>query len=132
MSGAFSASRRRPSPGVMDLPASWHPGRLQALFRDVNERIAAASKGTLTAFVCECLNGDCTEPVRLTLREYRAIRKIPTRFLTAPGHQHADEERVVVREARFQVVEKLGEARMDAILLDRRRAERTPELDPAG
>jgi hypothetical protein len=110
-----------------------HPERLQSLLRDVNERIAEDVYGrSLRPFLCECADPRCTEQLELTRREYEAIRKLPTRFVTLPGHEHEEDERVLLREARFQVVEKLGDARVDAIQFDPRRRNPVPTLRPAG
>jgi hypothetical protein len=89
----------------------------EALFREVNERIEAISRD-FTAhsqqpeqmeFVCECGKKDCTELREATVAEYEAVRAHPKRFLVLPGHEHTDTARVIERNSRFFVVEKLEE-----------------------
>jgi hypothetical protein len=61
----------------------------EALFRDVNERIAETAErfdAEKTEFVCECSDPSCTERVPATLAEYEGVRKKSTTFLLAPGH----------------------------------------------
>jgi hypothetical protein len=82
----------------------------EALFRDVNERIAE-SAGRFAAdsaeFVCECADPNCTHRVETTLEHYDAVRDDPTHFLLVPGHEDADIERVVERRGpKIAVVEK--------------------------
>ena len=81
----------------------------EALFRDVNERIAETAEpfDGATEFVCECADPNCTERVSATLAEYESVRKNPTTFLLVPGHDQLDIERVVADRGRFEVVEKM-------------------------
>jgi hypothetical protein len=84
--------------------------RNEALFREVNERIRdvneEAPAAAETAFVCECGDPECTEPVSLTLVEYEEIRGDPTHFAVLPGHVVADVEVVIAGNDRFVVVKK--------------------------
>jgi transcription initiation factor TFIID subunit TAF12 len=85
-------------------------GQTEALFRDVNERIAESAQrfdADSTEFVCECADPNCTHRVDATLEEYEDVRSDGTTFLLAPGHEHDDIERVVERRGRFHVVEKV-------------------------
>jgi len=53
----------------------------EALFRDVNERIAESAENfeaDRTEFVCECADPSCTEMVPATLAEYENVRKKST------------------------------------------------------
>jgi hypothetical protein len=97
----------------------------EALFRDVNERIAESAEGfgvRTTEFVCECADPSCTERVPATLAEYDRVRAKPTTFLLAPGHDQPDIERVVSDRGRFHVVEKVHAAvRRTVVRLDPRR-----------
>jgi len=103
----------------------------EALFRDVNERIAESTEHFETdkiAFVCECADSNCTERVPATLAEYESVRKKSTTFLLAPGHGEPDIEQVVSDRGRFQVVEKMGEVvRRTVIRLDPRTRPRPSE-----
>jgi hypothetical protein len=83
--------------------------RTEALFRDVNERIAESAEGfdaDEADFVCECSEQACTERVSATLDEYERVRADATRFLIRPGHENGRIEHVVERRSRFAVVEK--------------------------
>ena len=82
----------------------------ESLFRDVNERIAESaqrSEADSAQFVCECADPNCTDRVEATLAEYERVRSDGATFLLAPGHVHADIERVIADRGRFEVVEKL-------------------------
>jgi len=96
----------------------------EALFRDVNERIAETAErfdATDTEFVCECSDPNCTHRIEASLAEYETVREDPTTFLLAPGHEHRDIERVIARRSRFQIVEKVQAAvRKTVVRLDPR------------
>ena len=82
----------------------------EALFRDVNERIAESADrfdADSTDFVCECSDANCTHRVTATLDEYEAVRADGATFMLAPGHAEKDIERVVDNLGRFHVVEKM-------------------------
>lgn len=86
----------------------------EALFREVNERVAAVVEHFIEVetiadpvkFNCECTNPTCIEQIRLSLVEYEAVRAVPTRFAVALGHQAPEIERVVERYPDYLVVEK--------------------------
>ena len=84
--------------------------RTEALFRNVNERIAESAErfdSDNTEFVCECADQACTDRVEATLDEYQDVRADATRFLLRPGHEDTRVERVVERRGtRHAVVEK--------------------------
>jgi hypothetical protein len=90
--------------------------RNEALFRQVNERVRDVSQAFATLdptpidFVCECGMQDCTEPVRLQLAEYEAVRASPTAFFVLPNHVIAEVERVVSDRGDYVVVQKLPHA----------------------
>ena len=85
----------------------------EVFLREYNERIEAHHKwvgSPLAEWACECANKNCPEPVLLSIEEYEAIRAKPTHFLVAPDGEHVDPriERVVQREERYWVIEKVG------------------------
>ena len=85
----------------------------EVVLRDLNERLKAypASEGKrFSEWVCECSDMTCMKNVELTIEEYELIRGEPTRFVVAPGAEHVNPEieRVVQRELRYWVVEKIG------------------------
>jgi hypothetical protein len=87
--------------------------RTEALFRDVNERIAESAEGfdaEEADFVCECGEQACTERVPATLDEYERVRSDSTRFLIRPGHENERIERVLERRSRFAIVEKFHDS----------------------
>ena|SRR5436190_2887443 len=98
-------------------------GRNEALFREVNERIAelnaAFQVDGRSDFLCECRREECTKPVSISLEEYEDVRRSPTHFFVVPGHEDDAVERVVARNERYVTVEKSGDA-----------AEEAEELDP--
>jgi hypothetical protein len=85
--------------------------RNEALFRDVNERVAEAAEGfhlELFDALCECHDPACMTPIRITVPEYEALRAHPARFALVDGHEEPGLEEVVERNERFVVVAKLG------------------------
>jgi hypothetical protein len=100
----------------------------EALFRDVNERIAESAehfdeRAPESGFVCECSDPNCTHRVSASLSEYEEVRAEPTTFLVAPGHEEDDIELVIADQGRFRVVEKIRAAmRKTVVRLDRRSA----------
>jgi hypothetical protein len=88
-------------------------GTNEALFREVNERVAKVAEhflpsetATAVNFSCECGDGACTEQIAMTVAEYEAVRAKATQFAVAPGHEVPDIERVVARHPSYFVVEK--------------------------
>ena len=84
--------------------------RTEALFRDVNERIAESAQrfeADSTQFVCECADPNCTHRLDASLDEYEDVRGDGATFMLAPGHAHPDIERVIADRGRFQIVEKV-------------------------
>ena len=84
--------------------------RNEALFRDVNERIAESAErfdAPSTEFVCECADANCAHRIEATLEEYEEVRADGATFLLVPGHAHTDIERVIEDRGRFHVVEKM-------------------------
>lgn len=85
--------------------------RTEALFRDVNERIAEAAERFEVEdveFVCECADPECTHRVTLQPEEYEEVRSEPTRFVTVPGHGLGEPlERVVDHRSGYEVIEKI-------------------------
>jgi hypothetical protein len=96
----------------------------EALFRDVNERIAESAEhfdAGGSEFICECSDPNCTHRVPASLAEYDKVRAEPTTFIVVPGHEQDDIERVVSDRGRFRVVEKFQAAvRRTVVRLDPR------------
>jgi hypothetical protein len=84
----------------------------EALFRDVNERLARKQGPQIHVFeiVCECGNPDCTERITVSLTDYERARSDPTFFLAKPGHLEAEAEQIVADRPDYQLVRKTGDA----------------------
>jgi hypothetical protein len=88
----------------------------EARFRDANEKQrgeAAAiveSEDEPVPFLCECPDPRCTSVVLLTLREYEAVRAVPTDGLAKPGHEDATIEDVIETTERYVRTRKTGRA----------------------
>lgn len=98
-------------------------GKNQSLFREVNERIediAESFHGGEQNFVCECASPECTQRVRMTISEYEELRRDPTHFGVAKGHELPDVETVVATMGGYVVVAKRDAAGKVAIELDPR------------
>jgi hypothetical protein len=75
----------------------------EALFRNVNERIAESSErfdATEAEFICECSDPECAERVPASLDQYEEVRSDGATFLLVPGHEIPEVERVVKRPHR--------------------------------
>jgi hypothetical protein len=83
-------------------------GRTEALFRSVNNHIAAATDGLVdeAEFVCECADAGCADRLEAPLDDYEDVRTDPKRFLVKPGHADEEVERVVSDEGDYEIVEK--------------------------
>ena len=92
---------------------SWREqeARNEVRFRDQNEWIDGASRsfgfGEMTAFVCECGDGDCTKPIEMTKPEYESVRSDATHFALALNHESPETENVVNEFACYEVVQKV-------------------------
>ena len=58
-------------------------------------------------FVCECGDAACTEHIQLPLEDYEDVRGHATRFVVRPGHAKGPLERIVSRNPRYSVIEKV-------------------------
>jgi hypothetical protein len=96
----------------------------QSLFREVNERIGQlAGPASSAAFVCECLQEECDQPVSMSRAEYEQIRSDPNRFFVLAGHEFAEVEDVVETRDGYLIVKKLGVGADVAETLDPRARE---------
>jgi hypothetical protein len=84
--------------------------RNEVLFRDVNERIRAASEsmslGRQLEIFCECGRDDCVDKLSVEAAEYEAVRSNATRFIVKPGHQIEEVEKVTASPDGYLIVEK--------------------------
>jgi hypothetical protein len=92
--------------------------RNQSLFREYNEELEPFNAShhwvdpPYADWVCECADEACDAPVRLTIPEYEAVRADPNLFFVASSEEHVapEVERIVERQERYWVVEKIGRA----------------------
>jgi hypothetical protein len=89
----------------------------EALFRSVNEEMVGLNDpfgpvAQRCVFVCECSRVACAERVELTLAEYARVRDNPRWFIFLPLKDHflPEIERILERNDRYLLVEKLGVA----------------------
>lgn len=93
-------------------------GKTEALFREVNERIAESAgrfESDEAAFVCECADPACAHRLEVPLADYERVRADGTRFLLAPGHEDDRFERVLRRRGGFNVVQKVSRVVADTV-----------------
>ena len=85
-------------------------GQVQTFFREVNERIARASRALDSAgrieILCECGSATCTEHLELDPDEFDEVRAHGLRFALVDGHQDRSAEEVVEARDGFVVVAK--------------------------
>jgi len=92
------------------------------LFREINERLlelGASGDEELKRWNCECATVGCIDQIEMTLAEYEKLRRSPVRFAVIPAEEHVfpEVERLVERHRRYWVVEKIGEAGVEAAAL---------------
>ena len=100
------------------MTSEWRKARIaknETSFRDINERLDQGLRRVrhapeLQEFVCECGDRECEAMVSLTFGEYEDVRRDSRRFAVVPGHVFPETERVVIRHARYEVLEKFGKA----------------------
>jgi hypothetical protein len=85
--------------------------RNQAMYRQVNERIEELNEafGEMSGefvVVCECGDPMCAEQIALSREAYERTRANSAQFILKPGHQAADIEDLIAREADYVIVEK--------------------------
>ena len=100
-------------------------GMNQARFREANEEIeprAIVAGVEMVPFICECADPGCTTIIRVTTREYEAVRADPVLFLNAPGHEvnSGEHAEVVSSSDRYVVTRKVGDAAQIVKSLDPR------------
>jgi hypothetical protein len=108
--GTAALSRRQTNDQGEDVDDLVRKATTEALFRDVNERIAESAErfsADRTEFVCECADPTCTHRLEATLTEYEEVREDGTTFMLAAGHADAEIEHVVGDRGRFQIVQKV-------------------------
>lgn len=89
--------------------------RNEALFREVNERIAglvhsasADSSEDAIDVLCECgTEGGCGERIQMPLAVYERVRAQDDRFVVRPGHETPEIERAVDWTDDYVIVDKL-------------------------
>jgi hypothetical protein len=90
--------------------------KTEALFRNVNERIAEATErfdngdADDGAFLCECADPGCAERLEVPLEEYEQVREDATTFVLDPEHVRPEIEKIVKRRREFAVVKKVNAA----------------------
>jgi hypothetical protein len=102
----------------VDLPDRFErQARNEALFREVNERIAQLGERAQawspdgTDFLCECgEEGGCGQRVRVPLDVYNRVRAQDDRFVVRPGHETPELERAVEWTDTYVVVDKVRAA----------------------
>ena len=87
--------------------------RNEIQLRKLNEQIEAHHmrvQPTVAAWVCECADETCAQPVKMTIAEYEAVRAESTQFFVAPSDEHVsmDIEYVVRREPSYWIIAKMG------------------------
>jgi hypothetical protein len=92
--------------------------RNEALFREVNERIADLaspaqewSPDGAVEFMCECgVDGGCGERVRMPLAAYEKVRQQDDRFVVLAGHETPELERAIEWTDDYVIVDKIAAA----------------------
>lgn len=87
----------------------------EVIFREANRDIQKFVKGeenggrTLINFYCECSRPKCRERITLTVDTYDELHKNKRQFISIPGHEVPEVERVIRKEDGFSVIEKFAD-----------------------
>jgi hypothetical protein len=90
-------------------------GANQSSFRDLNEKGTDPATRPRLSILCECGTSECAEPIEVDADDYTEVRSHPARFIVLKGHMVPEAETTVGSGDTWVVVEKLGEARDEAI-----------------
>ena len=105
--------------------------RTEALFREVNERIAETAErvdADDAEFVCECADTECVSRVEADLETYEEVRSDGATFLIVDGHEAPAIESTIETNGDVAVVRKTDPAARAVVeaVDPRRRAEPQP------
>jgi hypothetical protein len=84
----------------------------EAVFREVNERIAAlgAAHGyARLELVCECASIGCAAPISILVSDYQQARSDPRTFIVGRSHADPGTEVVLAERGSYALVQKLEE-----------------------
>ena len=87
-------------------------GTHESIFREMNEWTEEANDASLgvdrpaDVYLCECSDPRCTEPIRLSRREYEAVRAVCIRFAIAVNHENPESDRLLFENERYATVDK--------------------------
>ncbi len=100
-------------------------GENESWFRARNEEFELRSldrPGSDLSFeiVCECALEACEERLTIGYRAYESVRADATFFILVLGHSDASVERVVSATNTYEIVRKIGEAALVALIEDPR------------
>jgi hypothetical protein len=85
----------------------------ESLFRDVNEHIAETAErfdADRANFYCECDDASCYVRLEVPLDDYEEVRSESTHFIVQAGHENERVERILARQGRYAIVEKVHRA----------------------
>ena len=91
------------------MPRAARQSKNQALFRAVNERIAAlannlaGSEGS-HSFICECSRAGCAAQVEIPLAVYAEVRQAANAYLVLVGHEDPDHELILAGHGNYRIV----------------------------
>jgi hypothetical protein len=90
---------------------SWRESeaRNEVRFRAQNEGVERCGPHdpSLVVFVCECGDSTCEDTIRLTTREYEAVRAVSNRFAVALHHENPESEVIISECPRYAVLDKI-------------------------
>jgi hypothetical protein len=84
----------------------------ETVFREMNEWTKDAFDAgggavpPMEAYLCECSDRTCTEPISLSREEYESVRSVAERFAIALNHENPEIDAVISENMRFTTVEK--------------------------
>lgn len=86
----------------------------EVIFREANETVQqfieeeTGHSGNVVPFYCECSRADCRQRIELTTGQYDDLHQNKKQFIVLAGHEIPEIEKIVFKQAGFNVVEKYG------------------------
>lgn len=104
------------SPFDLDAMLDWREKEVwnETVFREMNEwtHDDRDSKTVVDraadAYLCECSDSRCSDPINLTRPEYEAVRAVAVHFALALDHENPEIDSVISENERYTVVEKFA------------------------
>jgi hypothetical protein len=86
----------------------------EVIFREANKSVQEFAEqindgDRKVPFFCECSNAFCRDKILLSAKMYGKQHNDERHFIVLPGHEMSELERVIKKDKRFNIIEKMTE-----------------------